>query len=274
MANPYETGLDKNPANYQPLTPLVFLERAASVHPHHTAIIHGRTRTSYADFYARTRRLASQLAARGLGFGDTVAVMLANTPADAGGPLRRADDRRRAATAQHPARCGGDRLHARSWRGQGADHRPRIRGASIKETLKLAKVKPLVDRLRRLRISAGAASGWAISTTSVSSRDGDPDFAWSMPRDEWDAISLNYTSGTTGNPKGVVFHHRGAALMGYGNMLAASMPPASDLSVDACRCSTATAGAFPGRCRSSPARMCACAGCAPRRCTTRSPSTK
>ncbi len=81
MANPYDTGLDKNPANYQPLTPLVFLERAAQVHPTHTAIIHGSEHTSYADFYARTRKLASALASRGIGEGDTVSVMLANTPA-------------------------------------------------------------------------------------------------------------------------------------------------------------------------------------------------
>src|SRR5262245_52059004 len=81
MANPYDTGLDKTPANYQPLTPLGFLQRAAAVHPGHTAIIHGKTRTSYADFYARSRKLASALAARGTGFGDTVSVMLANTPA-------------------------------------------------------------------------------------------------------------------------------------------------------------------------------------------------
>src|SRR5215207_8240197 len=81
MANPYDTGLGKSPANYQPLTPLVFLERAATVHPGHAAIIHGKTRTSYAEFYARSRRLASALAARGIGLGDTVSVMLANTPA-------------------------------------------------------------------------------------------------------------------------------------------------------------------------------------------------
>ena len=81
MANPYDTGLDKNPANYQPLTPLVFLERAAAVHPAHTAIIHGKERIAYGDFYVRTRKLASSLASRGIGEGDTVSVMLANTPA-------------------------------------------------------------------------------------------------------------------------------------------------------------------------------------------------
>ena len=81
MANPYDIGLDKNPANYQPLTPLVFLERAASVHPQHTAIIHGKERIAYVDFYARTRKLASSLASRGFGEGATISVMLANSPA-------------------------------------------------------------------------------------------------------------------------------------------------------------------------------------------------
>jgi len=81
MSNPYETGLDKNAANYQPLTPLVFLERAASVHPDHTAIIHGNKRISYSELYARSRKLASALASRGIGAGDTVSVMLANSPA-------------------------------------------------------------------------------------------------------------------------------------------------------------------------------------------------
>jgi fatty-acyl-CoA synthase len=81
MANPYDTGLAKTPANCQPLTPLVFLQRAASVHPDHVAIIHGAVRTTYAEFYARSRRLASSLASRGIGTGDTVSAMLANTPA-------------------------------------------------------------------------------------------------------------------------------------------------------------------------------------------------
>src|SRR5215510_5398505 len=81
MASSYDTGLDKTPANYHPLTPLVFLQRAAAVHPGHTAIVHGKTRISYADFYARSRKLASALAARDIGLGDTVSVMLANTPA-------------------------------------------------------------------------------------------------------------------------------------------------------------------------------------------------
>ncbi len=105
---PYDIDLDRNPANFQPLTPLLFLERAAAVYPDHVAIVHGPLRRNYRDFYARARRLASALRKRGIGSGDTVSVVLANTPGDAGMPLRRADGRRRAQHHQHPARCGGE----------------------------------------------------------------------------------------------------------------------------------------------------------------------
>ncbi|MGH6748702.1 MAG: acyl-CoA synthetase [Methyloceanibacter sp.] len=221
MANPYETGLDKNPANYQPLTPLVFLERAASVHPHHTAIIHGRTRTSYADFYARTRQLASQLAARGLGFGDTVSVMLANTPA--------------MLEAHYGVPMTGAVLHSINTRLDAsaiafmldhADAKVLIAdtefGRVIKEALKQAKVKPLLIDYQDLQCGVDGERLGNLDYEDFIA-DGDPDYLWSMPRDEWNAISLNYTSGTTGNPKGVVYHHRGAALMCYANTLATGM---------------------------------------------------
>src|SRR5689334_1889783 len=221
MANPYETGLDKNPANYQPLTPLVFLERAASVHPHHTAVIHGRTRASYAEFYARTRKLASQLAARGLGFGDTVSVMLANTPA--------------MLEAHYGVPMTGAVLHSINTRLDAsaiafmldhADSKVLIAdtefGRVIKEALKQAKVKPLLIDYQDLQCGVeGNRLGNLDYEDFIA--DGDPDYLWSMPRDEWNAISLNYTSGTTGNPKGVVYHHRGAALMCYANTLATGM---------------------------------------------------
>ncbi len=96
MENPYESGLDRNAANYQPLTPITFLERAAAAFPAHTAIIHGTQKTSYREFWLRSLRLASALDRLGIGKGDTVTVMLSNTPADAGGAFRRADG---------PARC-------------------------------------------------------------------------------------------------------------------------------------------------------------------------
>ncbi len=125
-ANPFEEHLGKNPANYQPLTPLTLLERAARVYPAHTAIIHGKSRTSYAQFYARARRLASVLARHGIGPGDAVAVMLANTPpmleAHYGVPMTGGV----LLTHEHAARCPDPRLPARPRQRQGADHGPGI----------------------------------------------------------------------------------------------------------------------------------------------------
>jgi fatty-acyl-CoA synthase len=221
MANPYETGLDKNPANYQPLTPLVFLERAALVHPHHTAIIYGNARATYAQFYARCRKLASALHARAIGFGDTVSVMLANTPA--------------MLEAHYGVPITGGVLHSINTRLDASaiafmlDHAATKVligdtefGRVLKDALKLAKVKPLLVDYRDLECGIeGERLGNLDYEDFIA--DGDPDYRWSMPSDEWNAISLNYTSGTTGNPKGVVYHHRGAALMCYSNVLATGM---------------------------------------------------
>ena len=221
MANPYDTGLDKTPANYQPLTPLVFLERAASVHPDHTAIIHGKGRTSYAEFYARSRKLASALAARGIGVGDTVSVMLANTPA--------------MLEAHYGVPMTGAFLHAINTRLDASavafmlDHAgSKVLIADtefapvVKEALQQTKVKPLLIDYRDLACGIDAGHLGKLDYEEFIA-GGDPKFAWTMPSDEWDAISLNYTSGTTGNPKGVVYHHRGATLMCYANALATGM---------------------------------------------------
>ena len=221
MANAYDTGLDKNPANYQPLTPLVFLERAASVHPGHTAIIHGSERISYAAFYARSRRLASALAARGLGEGDTVSVMLANSPA--------------MLEAHYGVPMTGAVLHSINTRLDApavafmldhADAKVLIADTEfapmLKQALAETKVKPLLVDYRDLQCGVeGERLGNLDYEDFIA--DGDPDFRWAMPSDEWNAISLNYTSGTTGNPKGVVYHHRGAALMCYANTIATGM---------------------------------------------------
>ncbi|HVY57595.1 MAG TPA: acyl-CoA synthetase [Xanthobacteraceae bacterium] len=221
MTTPYDVDLDRCAANFQPLTPLTLLERAAAVFPGHTAIIHGAQRWSYAEFYARARRLACALARRGIRRGDTVSVMLANTPAmleaHYGVPMARAV------------------LNAINTRLDAAviaftlDHAEakvlivdREYAAVVKDALARARTKPLVVCYDDAEY---AGPGERIGDIDYESflQEGDPGFAWSMPTDEWDAISLNYTSGTTGDPKGVVYHHRGAYLLAVGNVMTCNM---------------------------------------------------
>jgi 3-(methylthio)propionyl---CoA ligase len=221
VVNAYDVNLGKTEANYQPLTPLVFLERSAKVFPDHTAIIQGSRRYSYAEFYARARRLASVLAAWDVGVGDTVSVMLANTP-----PMLE---------AHYGAPMLGAVLHSINTRLDAEaiafmlDHagtKVLIADTEFTPTLKaalvLAKAKPLIVNYQDLECGVeGTRLGEIDYEEFLAS--GNPDFDWKMPSDEWNAITLNYTSGTTGNPKGVVYTHRGAALMCYANALATGM---------------------------------------------------
>ena len=219
----YDHDLDKNPANYQPLTPLSFLARSAAVYPSQVAIIHGRQRTSYETFYARCRQLGSSLSKAGIKKGDTVSVLLANTPA--------------MLECHYGVPMTGAVLNTLN---------TRLDAATIAFSLAHAEAKVLIvdkEFSKLAKDSLALMSGahpividyvdpeYAVDGERVGSIDyeqfvasGDPDFEWLWPSDEWEAISLNYTSGTTGNPKGVVYHHRGAYLLGQGNVLTGGMP--------------------------------------------------
>jgi fatty-acyl-CoA synthase len=219
----YDTDLDKAPANYQPLTPLSFLARSAAVYPDHIAIIHGKQRTRYAEFYARARKLASVLVKAGIKKGETVSVILANTPAmlecHYGVPMTGA-----------VLNTLNTRLDATTI-GFSLDHAETKLLIVDKEFSGLAKNAIQLMKGPKPIVIDYVDPEFAVDGERLSSIEyeqfisgGDANFEWRWPSDEWEAISLNYTSGTTGNPKGVVYHHRGAYLMGQGNVLAGDLP--------------------------------------------------
>jgi len=215
---PYRTGLDKNAANYAPLTPISFIERVADVYPTRTAWVHGPERKSYGEFRERARRLAAALDRRGVRPGDTVAVMLPNTPPMleahfgvpmAGAVLNAINIRLEPATIAFILEHGEasvlitDAEFART----------------IEQALARTRARPLVvDVVDPLAGDAGRRLGEI--TYEALLEEGDPGFEPLYPADEWQAIGLNYTSGTTGDPKGVVIHHRGAYLNAVGQALA------------------------------------------------------
>ena len=215
-SNPYEIGLDKNVANFVPLTPLGFLARSAAVFPDRNAVVYGERRYSWREAFERCRRLAAALAARGVGHGDTVAVMAPNTPEAfeshfgvpmAGAVLNALNIRLDPKTIAFILGHGEAKVLLTD-----TEFAP-----VVKTALARLERKPLVVDI----CDPAGPGGERLGETDYESMlaAADSDFAPVMPADEWDAIALNYTSGTTGNPKGVVYHHRGAYLNALGNIL-------------------------------------------------------
>jgi len=221
-ANPFETDLEKTPANYEPLSPLCFLQRTAWVFPNHTAVIHGPLRRTWREVHDRAHRLAGALSRRGLGMGDTVAVMLSNTPEMlechfgvpmTGAVLNTLNTRLDAAIIAFTLNHGEAKLLICD----------REFSPVVKEALaQIGREIIIIDVDDPEYTGPGELLG--ETTYEALLEEGDPNFPYAPPIDEWQAISLNYTSGTTGNPKGVVYHHRGAYLNAVSNVLAWSMP--------------------------------------------------
>ena len=220
MPSPYDD-LPRNQANFAPLTPLTFIERAAYVYPDKPSVVHGLERYTWKQTYARCRRLASALSLRGIGKNDTVAVMAPNTPPMVeaafgvpmcGAVLNTMNTRLDAEAIAFMLRHGGAKVLITD----------REFSAVIEAALAGLEIKPLVIDIDDPSGPGGKCLGETTYEEFLLS--GDPDFDWQNPADEWDAIALNYTSGTTGDPKGVVYHHRGAHLNAVNNVLNWGMP--------------------------------------------------
>jgi fatty-acyl-CoA synthase len=217
----YDENLDRNAANYTPLSPLSLIRRAAFVFPDRTSVINGARRFTWSETYARCRRLASALARRGVGRYDTVAVIATNVPAIfeahfgvpmTGAVLNTINTRLDAETVAFILDHGEARVLLCD----------RELSPVVKRALSLCTAKPLVIDIDDAEITEGEFLGEMEYEAFLET--GDADYKWSLPADEWDSISLNYTSGTTGNPKGVVYHHRGAYLLAIGNILTWGLP--------------------------------------------------
>jgi fatty-acyl-CoA synthase len=221
MTSMYDQDLAKNQANFAPLTPLTFLERAAYVYPDRLSVVHGTQSFTWAQTYARCRRLASALTRIGVGKNDTVSVMLPNTPPMVeahfgipmcGAVLNTLNTRLDAETIAFMLRHAEAKVLITD----------REFSPVVGMALALLKVKPLVIDVDDPAYQGGQRVGTMEYEAFLAG--GDPDYAWQNPADEWDAIALNYTSGTTGDPKGVVYHHRGAHLNAISNILNWGMP--------------------------------------------------
>ncbi|WP_066150408.1 acyl-CoA synthetase [Hydrogenophaga pseudoflava] len=224
MTSIYDQDLPRNEANFAPISPLSFIERTAEVYPDRLAIVHGGLRQTWAQTYARTRQLASALQKAGIGKNDTVAVMLPNTP-----PM---------VEAHFGVPMAGAVLNALNTRLDPEaiafmlDHGeakavivdPEFAGTMAKALKLRTRTEPLLVIDVQDALFTGESQPIGSTTYEAFIAGGDPAFAWQLPGDEWDAIALNYTSGTTGNPKGVVYHHRGAAMNAISNILEWDMP--------------------------------------------------
>jgi fatty-acyl-CoA synthase len=220
--NAFSRDLGRNAANFAPLTPLSFIERAAGVYPDRLAVVHGRQRFTWKQTYERCRRLASALAKRGVAPGDTVAVMLPNIPAMyeahfgvpmCGAVLNTLNTRLDAEAIAFMLEHGEAKVVIADKEFSG----------TIERALSASKARLLVIDVDDPEYS-GAGKRLGELEYEGFLETGDPQYAWRWPEDEWDAISLNYTSGTTGDPKGVVYHHRGAYLNAICNIVTWSMP--------------------------------------------------
>ncbi|QEW06955.1 acyl-CoA synthetase [Nitrincola iocasae] len=218
--NPYTLGLDQNPANFTPLSPLSFISRAADVFPERTAVVHSGVRRNWRETFLRCRKLASALVKRGIGKGDTVAVMSPNLPevfeAHFGVPATgavlnalniRLDAEAIAFILQH----GEAKVVITD----------REFSEVIQRAVRMMAHKPLVIDIDDPSYEGGELIGEMDYEAFIA--EGDDDYPWELPENEWDAITLNYTSGTTGDPKGVVYHHRGAYLNAMSNALSWDM---------------------------------------------------
>ena len=224
MTHIFEQGLPRNPANFAALSPLSFISRTAEVYPQQLAIVHGGLRRNWAEVYARCRQLASALQRHGIGKGDTVAVMLPNTPPMveahfgipmAGAVLNALNTRLEAETIAFMLDHGEAKVVIVD---------PEF-APVMKQALALRKqARPLLVIDVEDALFKGPVERIGSVDYEAFVAAGDAKFDWQMPEDEWDAIALNYTSGTTGNPKGVVYHHRGAATNAISNILEWDLP--------------------------------------------------
>lgn len=219
--NHYETSLDKNLANYTPLSPLSFLQRAAEVYPDHCSIVHGDRRYTWQDTLRRSTKLASALHKIGIGIGDTVSVIAPNIPElfeahyaipMTGASLNAINTRLDVKTIAYILEHANSRVILTD----------RESSSLIKEALQSIELNPVIIDIDDSLATGGELIGECDYEAFL--ERGDADWAWSLPDDEWQAISLNYTSGTTGNPKGVVYHHRGAYMNAMSNITGWTMP--------------------------------------------------